>query len=181
MFKSIYLNGYSDAYTAGEVAANLEAILNRQQLFTVVAARVAGFSLIAAGALLNGVDGHPDELARVVELFEQTNSFANLVDEVVAAIGTRGVRSAWKRQKQANAGPASDVIMGIHTKIVDLAAKPVSPGHESKVAARFESLQAAKIKQANEARKYAGLVNSTPSAKMPGTVTNGFGFNYPQQ
>jgi hypothetical protein len=147
MLKSITLNGHANEYSAEEVAANLEAVLNRQQLLTVVAARVAGFSRVAAGALLNGVDGHPDELARIVELFEQTQpeAFASLVDEVVAAIGERGIRAAWKRQKQANAGHAADVLMSVHTKIVDLAAKSVPAHRQAKIAARFEALQASKV------------------------------------
>ncbi|CAE6759962.1 hypothetical protein R69619_03327 [Paraburkholderia nemoris] len=146
MLKSIYLNGYKESYTAEEVAANLEAILNRQQLLTVVAARVAGFSLVAAGALLNGVDGHPDELARVVELFEQDQPevFASLVDEVVAAIGVRGVRAAWWRHKQANAVGPRDVLMEIHTKLVDLGKNPTPAHRMARVEARFEALQTSK-------------------------------------
>jgi len=126
--KFVYLKGYAEAFTAREVAANLEAILTRQQLLTVVAARVAGFSRVAAGALLNGVDGHPDELARVVYLFERGRRevFATLVDEIVAAIGDRAVRAAWKNQKQAHSVAPLDVLMSINTKLVDLASKPVS-------------------------------------------------------
>lgn len=151
MLKSIRLNGYTEAFTAEEVATNLEAILNREQILRIVAARVAGFSRVAAGALLNGVDGHPDELTRVVEIFEQTSGFEMLADEVVTAVGERGIRAAWERQKQANAEPASDVLMGIHTKIVDLAAKPISAHREDKVARQFEALIASKRKGDNRA------------------------------
>jgi hypothetical protein len=103
MFKSIYLNGYSDAYTAEEVAANLEAVLNRGQLFSVIVARIGGFSPVEAGALLNGVDGHPDQLARVIELFEQTEGAAKLYEEAANAIGPKAIRSAHRRQKDAHA------------------------------------------------------------------------------
>lgn len=139
MLKSIRLNGYAESFTADEVVANLEVILNREQLLRVVAARVAGFSRVAAGALL-GVDGHPDELARVVEIFEQTTSFEILVEDVVAAVGERGIRAAWERQKEANASAAKDTLMSIHTKIVGLAAMPVAVHKREKAQRQFQAL-----------------------------------------
>ncbi|WP_031359297.1 hypothetical protein [Caballeronia sordidicola] len=160
MLKSIHLNDYTDEFTAEEVAANLEAILNRQQLLTVVAARVAGFDRVAAGALLNGVEGHPDELARIVELYEQTTSFAIASEEIAAAIGERGIRAAWKRHKQANAGRSSDALMGIHLKIVDLAAKPIAPHRKEKAARQFEALVESKRPGGN-ALKHQGWFGRT--------------------
>jgi hypothetical protein len=139
---SIKLQGRTESFTPQEVAANLEhSVLNRHQLLTVVAARVAGFDYVAAGALLNGVEGHPQALARVVELFEQTQpgQFASLVDEVVATIGVRGVRSAWKRMKQANSVPV-DVLMDIEEKIKPLIAKPFPEHKKDRAEKRFANL-----------------------------------------
>jgi hypothetical protein len=147
--KSIYLNGYTNEYTAEEVAANLEAILNRQQLLTVVAARIGGFSTVEAGALLNGVDGHPDELARVIEIFEQFSGAAKLYEEVAEAIGTKGVRAAHRRQKEANAAAAKDALLSVHTKIVELAAKPVPAHRLAHIEQHFANLQDRKPKGGN--------------------------------
>lgn len=149
---SIYLQGHTGAFTPEELAAVLEhGVLNRHQLLTVVAARVAGFDYVAAGALLNGVEGHPQALARVVELFEQTQPtvFDALVDEVASTIGERGIRNAWKRQKQANSVAARDVIMEIHTKIEGMAAKPFSDHKKERAERRFASLIQSKLPKGN--------------------------------
>jgi hypothetical protein len=163
MFKSIYLNGYSDAYTAEEVAANLEAVLNRGQLFSVIVARIGGFSPVEAGPLLNGVDGHPDQLARVIELFEQTEGAAKLYEEAANAIGPKAIRSAHRRQKDANAAAAKDALLSVHTKIVELAANPVSEYRMARIEARFKDLQKTKGPRGNvptEAKRNPDFLNT---------------------
>ncbi len=149
MLKEIYLNGHANAYTAEEVATNLEAILNRGQLFSVIVARIGGFSTVEAGALLNGVDGHPDELARVIEIFEQMSGAAKLYEEAVEAIGPKAIRSAHRRQKEANAAAAKDALASVHTRIVELAAKTVPAHRTARIEQHFEALQKTKGPRGN--------------------------------
>jgi hypothetical protein len=156
---TIYLQGHTESFTPEEIAGVLEhGVLNRHQLLTVVAARVAGFDYVAAGALLNGVEGHPQALARVVELFEQTQpeQFDSLVDEVVSAIGERGIRSAWKRMKQSNSVAARDVLMDIHTKIEAMAAKPFPEHRKERAEKRFEKLKEDKRKRSGNQIPFEG-------------------------
>jgi hypothetical protein len=159
---AIYLDEHKGvAFSPSEIAGCLEhGILNKTQLLMVIAARVAGFDHVAAGACLRiGVNGHPQALAEVVRIFEQTQPerFESLVDEVIAMIGERGVKAAWARHKQAHAVAPTDVLIGINSKIQSLALeKPFSAHQRDRAARRFESLIESKRPQGN-APKFASF------------------------
>lgn len=144
MFNSIYLAAAKGAqFTAEEVAGSLVAITSRQNLLSLAALRIAGFDAVAAGcAALAAVESTPQNLGRVVELFErdQPEVFASLIDEVVAAVGEKAIRSVWASLRNANAIGARDVLLGLNAKLVDLAAKPVPAHKKEKAARRFEDL-----------------------------------------